>query len=173
MKEYGSVRVVATKKGERKEKRRRNKFLIGEKLIRSIFDQSMILPNFLRTRKKKNSFVSLFSSHWPRPPPYAPWPKFNSDFHSENGPWYFMGRPRRPAPLPACDFGPSDKKSLLALLWGLKLSPLYVPRCSSAGLMAVCLASCSYSCIVGHAPVAKAAFFWTKSSCCVLTARSR
>jgi hypothetical protein len=58
--------------------------------------------------KKIFSFVSL-SSHWPRPPPYAPWPKSDSDFDSENGHWDFVGRPRRPvpAPLPACNFGPS------------------------------------------------------------------
>jgi hypothetical protein len=71
------------------------------------------------------SFVSL-SSHWPRPPPCAPWPKFDSDFHSENGPWYFVGRSRRPALLPACDFGPSGTKSLLVPTWGLKLNPLCI-----------------------------------------------
>ena len=49
-------------------------------------------------------------------------PKFDSDFHSENGPWYFMGRSRRPVPLPACDFGPSGTKILLVPLWDLKLT---------------------------------------------------
>jgi hypothetical protein len=34
------VRVVATKRGERKEKRRRNNFLIGEKRLELIFEQS-------------------------------------------------------------------------------------------------------------------------------------
>jgi hypothetical protein len=70
------------------------------------------------------SFVSL-SSHWPRPPPYAPWPKFDSDFHSENGCWYFAGRPRRPVPLPACDFGPGRAQNSLGLVLGLKRNPLY------------------------------------------------
>ena len=44
-------------------------------------------------------------------PPYAPWPKFDSDFHAENGPWHFVGSPRRPAPLPACVSGHSGTKS--------------------------------------------------------------
>ena len=72
------------------------------------------------------SFVSL-SSHWPRPPPYAyaPWPKFDSDFHSENGCWYFMGRSRRPVPLPACDFGPGRAQNSLGLMLGSKRNPLY------------------------------------------------
>ena len=39
------ARVVDKGKGK-EEKRRRKKFVIGEKLIRIIFDQSMILPNF-------------------------------------------------------------------------------------------------------------------------------
>jgi hypothetical protein len=59
------VRVVG-------DKRRRKKFVIGEKLIRIIFDQSTILPNFWMFHPKKFfSFVSL-SSHWPRPPPTRP-----------------------------------------------------------------------------------------------------
>ena len=59
MKDDGFVHVVATKKGERKEKRRRNSFMTGEKLIRIISDQSMISlqPNFLRAQKK--SFLSF------------------------------------------------------------------------------------------------------------------
>ena len=117
------VRVVGDKGKGKEGKRRRKKFVIGEKLIRIIFDQSTILPNFLRARKKFLSFVSL-SSHWPRPPPYAPWPKFDSDFHSENGHWDFVGRSRRPVPLPACDFGPSGTKSSLVPMWGLKRNPL-------------------------------------------------
>ena len=40
------VRVVGDKGKGKEEKRRRKKFVIGEKLIRIIFDQSMILPNF-------------------------------------------------------------------------------------------------------------------------------
>jgi hypothetical protein len=110
MTDDGFVRVVGAKgKGKGKEeKRRRKKFVIGEKLIRIIFDA-----------KKFFSFISL-SSHWRRPPPYAPWPKFDSDFHSENGHWDFVGRSRRPVPLPACNFGPSGKKKLLVLMLGLK-----------------------------------------------------
>ena len=42
------VRVVGDKGKGKEEKRRREKFVIGEKLIRIIFDQSTILPNFLR-----------------------------------------------------------------------------------------------------------------------------
>ena len=52
------VRVVATKGKGKEEKRRRKKFVIGEKLIRIIFDQSTILPNFLRATQK-NSFLSF------------------------------------------------------------------------------------------------------------------
>jgi hypothetical protein len=37
---------LATKGKGKEEKRRRKKFVIGEKLIRIIFDQSMSLPNF-------------------------------------------------------------------------------------------------------------------------------
>ena len=67
------------------------------------------------------SFVSL-SSHWPRPPHYryAPWPKLDSDsdFHSENGPWYnTLGKAQAQATCPtacclpaACDFGPSGTR---------------------------------------------------------------
>ena len=40
------VRVVGDKEEGKEEKRRRKKFVIGEKLIRIIFDQSPILPNF-------------------------------------------------------------------------------------------------------------------------------
>ena len=40
------VRVVGDKGKGKEEKRRRKKFVIGEKLIRIIFDQSTILPNF-------------------------------------------------------------------------------------------------------------------------------
>jgi hypothetical protein len=92
MTDDGFVRVVGDEGKGKEEKRRRKKFVIGEKIIRIIFDQSTTLPNFLRARKKIFSFVSL-PSHWPRLPPYAPWPKFDSDFHSENGHWDFVGRP--------------------------------------------------------------------------------
>ena len=82
------VRVVGDKEEEKEEKRRRKEFVVGEKLIRIVFDHSTMLPNFLRTRKKnlffRFSFVSLAET----------WPKFDSDFHSENGPWHFVGRPR-------------------------------------------------------------------------------
>ena len=50
------VRVVGDKGKE--EKRRRKKFVIGEKLIRIIFDQSTILPNFSLS-PRKNSFLSF------------------------------------------------------------------------------------------------------------------
>ena len=114
------VRVVGDKGKGKEEKRRRKKFVIGEKLIRIIFDQSTILPNFWISHPIFFfSFVSL-SSHWPRPPPYAPWPKFDSDFHSENGHWDFVGRSSRPVPLPACNFGSSGTKKLLVLMWSLK-----------------------------------------------------
>jgi hypothetical protein len=46
MTDDGFVRVGDKGKGK-EEKRRRKKFVIGEKLIRIIFDQSTILPNFL------------------------------------------------------------------------------------------------------------------------------
>jgi hypothetical protein len=72
------VRVVGDKEEGKEEKRRRKKFVIGEKLIRIIFDQSTVLPNFFAWHAKKFfSFVSL-SSHWPRPTPYAAWLKFDS-----------------------------------------------------------------------------------------------
>jgi hypothetical protein len=117
------VRVVGDKEEGKEEKRRRKKFVIGEKQLELFLTNQRFYPIFCVARKNFFSFVSL-SSHWPRPPPYAAWPKFDSDFHSENGPWYFLGRPRRPVPLPACDFGPSGTKSLLAPMWGLKLNPL-------------------------------------------------
>jgi len=57
------VRVVGDKGKGKEEKRRRKKFVIGEKLIRIIFDQSTILPNFLHACKKilffRFSFFSL------------------------------------------------------------------------------------------------------------------
>jgi hypothetical protein len=62
---------------------------------------------------------------WPRPPPYAPWPKFDPDFRSESGCWRFVGRSRRPVPLPACNFGPSGAINLSALVLGSKRNPLY------------------------------------------------
>jgi hypothetical protein len=38
---------LATKEEEKEDKQRRKKFVIGEKLITIVFDQSTILPNFL------------------------------------------------------------------------------------------------------------------------------
>jgi hypothetical protein len=38
---------LATKEEGKEDKRRRKKFVIGEKLIGIIFDQSVVLPNFL------------------------------------------------------------------------------------------------------------------------------
>jgi hypothetical protein len=46
MTDDGFARVIGDKGKGKKEKRRRKKFVIGEKLIRIIFDQSTILPNF-------------------------------------------------------------------------------------------------------------------------------
>jgi hypothetical protein len=116
MTDDGFVRVVGDKE----------RSVIGEKLIRIIFDKSTIYPIFACRAKKIFSFVSL-PSHWPRPPPYAPWPKFDPDFHSENGCWYFVGRSRRPVPvpLPACDFGPGRAQNSLELVLGSKRNPLY------------------------------------------------
>jgi hypothetical protein len=56
------VRVVGDKGEGKEEKRRRKKFVIGEKSIRIIFDQSTILPNFCVARKKFPFFhFPLFS----------------------------------------------------------------------------------------------------------------
>jgi len=52
------VRVVGDKGKGKEEKRRRKKFVIGEKLIRIIFDQSMILSNF-QVSVLKISFLSF------------------------------------------------------------------------------------------------------------------
>ena len=57
MTDGGFVRVVGDKGKGKEEKRRRKKFVIGEKLIRIIFDQSTILPNFSLSRKI--SFLSF------------------------------------------------------------------------------------------------------------------
>jgi hypothetical protein len=54
------VRVVGDKRSGKEDKRRRKKFVIGEKLIRIIFDQSTILPNFwMLCSIQKNSFLSF------------------------------------------------------------------------------------------------------------------
>ena len=59
------VRVVVdkglTKERRKKEKRRRNKFVIGEKLIRIIFDQSTILDQFFSFPLK--NFSSSTEAH--------------------------------------------------------------------------------------------------------------
>ena len=52
------ARVVGDKEVGKEEKRRRKKYVIGEKLIRIIFDQSTILPNF-QVSLLKISFLSF------------------------------------------------------------------------------------------------------------------
>jgi hypothetical protein len=82
------TRVVGDKERRKKENRRRKKFVTGEKTIRIIFDQSMILPNFSGPPRKKSFLSFLFLLIGRGHPPTRPgrWPKFDSDFHSENGP---------------------------------------------------------------------------------------
>jgi hypothetical protein len=72
--------------------------LIGGKIIRTsrYFRPINDFTQFFRfSLNYFFSFVSL-SSHWPRPPPHASWPKSDSDFRSEDGPCRFMGSSRRP-----------------------------------------------------------------------------
>ena len=117
------VRVVGDKERRKRRKEGRSKFVIGEKLIKLFLTNQRFYPIFGFPSQKFSFFRFSLSSHWPRSPPYAPWPKFDSDFHSENGPWHFVGRSRRPVPLPACNFGPPGAINSSVLMLGSKRNP--------------------------------------------------